>query len=352
MELTKAELESILAEVTKEYEEVVKSESVAKTMGMGPAPSMGGSTKPKASQAQKEAKAASPGPGNPQAKVGMSNAFNSLNKEETSTEESSKPEAPKAEDSMPEGSKEPLEKSAPVEKAEGDDAPPKEESAPSDDSGSDSAPPSDDSAPPSEEAPAPSEDAPPAQDAQPDMVSDDASMGPDELLQLYSGLTPEHLAMHWMAASQALFQSMSGEQEMAAAQDMGSEMAPPSSEPAGVPPMAKSEDVKESEEFKALQKNFEELKAQNSLLEKNLEEMTDKLVKKLGMPVLSSVNSDNTIVKSEEAVKEVVLSKSEILDLLKTKAKDKLSNADKEKIVRYTMNPVMTPELKEFLGVK
>jgi hypothetical protein len=352
MELTKAELESILAEVTKEYEEVVKSESVAKTMGMGGAPAVAGSAKPKASQATKQAKAASPGPGNPNAKLNLATAF----KAEDSMEESTKPETSKPEDSMPEGSQEPVEKSAPVEKAEGD-APPKEESAPapSDDSGSDSAPPSEEAPAESEAPPAPAEeapvDAPP--DAQPDMVGDDASMGPDDLLQLYSGLTPEHLAMHWMAASQALFQSMSGEQEAAAAQDMGAQMAPPESEPAGVPPMVKSEEVKASEEFKALQKNFDELKSQNSLLEKNLEEMTDKLVKKLGMPVLSSVTSDNTISKSEDAKVETVLSKSEVVELLKNKAKDsKLSDADKQKVVRYTMNPVVTPELKEFLGVK
>jgi hypothetical protein len=339
MQLSKAELEQILAEVTKEYEEVVKSESVAKTMGMGAAPASP-SAKPKTSPGQKQAKANSPGPGNPNAKLTLANAF----KAEESLEESS--EAPKAEDSMPEGSK--VEKSAPVEKAEGDDAPPQEEEeAPADDS----APPSD---APADSAPA--EDAPPAQDApveDPGMVSDDDSMGPDQLLELYSGLTPEHLAMHWMAASQALFQSMSGEQESAVAQDMGSEMAPPDAAPAGEPPMAKSEDIKNSDEFKSLQKNFEDLKSQNALLEKNLEEMADKLVKKLGMPVLNSVTPDNTISKSEVPAQEKVLSKSEIVDLLKNKAKDaKLSEADKQKVVRYTMNPVLTPELKEFLGVK
>lgn len=351
VELTKAELQQILTEVTKEYEEVVKSEQLEKMMGMGAGPT---ATPKLSTKVNKEKKAQSAGPGDPNKKLGMKDAFNSLNKEETTLEgeETTKPEAPRAEDSMPEGSD--LEKSA-VIKAEGDDdGPPKEEKepdaappAPKEDP---SGPPADEAGPPVEmETEAPAVDAPPQEQVP---GQDDAGMSPEQLNELYCGLSPEHLAMHWMAASQALFQSMSGEQPQ---QEVAPQMQPPApaapaQAPQGMPNMAKTE-VKESDEFKTLQKNFDSLKEQNDLLEKNLEILTDKLSAKLGMPVLNAVTSDTVISKSEQPARQ--LSKSEVVSMLNEKAKDqKLSEADKKKIYQYSVNPAVTQELKDFLGVK
>lgn len=304
--LSKNELEQILTEVKKEYDEVVKAEKAVK----------------------------------------MEKSALPMNKEETTegSGEKSKPETPKAQDPVPEGSKD-----KEMVKAEGDDsAPPKDkEEAPVDSEPSDSEVPVD-SAPPQEAAPeeVPA-DQPPQEQAPDGMVSDD-SMGPDQLLELYSGLSPEHLAQHWMAASQALFQSMSAEQVEPMVEQPPMDQ-PPAPAPEGMPPMAKTEDT---EEFKALKKNFDDLKNQNDSLEKKLEEVTDKLSKKLGMPVQNGVTSDNVINKSE-TVDVKVISKSEVVDLLKSKAKEpKLSESDKQKIVKYTMKPEVTQELKDFLGLK
>jgi len=335
IELTKAELQQILTEVTKEYEDVVKSEQLEKMMGAPP-------SAPSALKQPKKDKSQGAGPGNPTKKLGMKDAFGSFNKEETTLEddeESTKPESPKAEDPMPEDSKA---KKTTVNKAEDGDKP---------------FPPKDDQ--PEEEAAAPVESEAPQEAAveqdvaQEQVPGEDAGMSPEQLNELYSALSPEHLAMHWMAASQALFQSMAGEQP----QEVPAEqLAPPPAavapSPQGMPPMAKSE-VKDSDEFKSLQKNFDTLKEQNDLLEKNLEILTDKLSAKLGMPVQNAVTSDTVISKSETEDVSKLLSKSEVYDLLKEKAKDqKLSDSDKKKIYKYSVNPVVTQELKDFLGVK
>jgi hypothetical protein len=288
MELSKDELEQILTEVTKEYEEVVKSEK------------------------SKLEKSALP-----------------MNKEESSesSEESSKPETSKAEDPMPEGSSEK------IEKADDDMAAPEAEAAPEQ-----AAP----EAEPVQEEPAQAED-----------------MGGDELLQLYSGLSPEHLAAHWMACSQALFQSMQGESPDEMVADVGAgepevEAAPaapeaPAAPAEDEPPMFKAEDTKE---FKELKKNFDELKSQNANLEKSLGTLTEKLSEKLRIPARKGIDADTVISKSESVVEEKVISKSEVVDLLKSKAKGPLSDQDKQKIFKFTMNPTVTPELKEFLGLK
>lgn len=306
MELTKAELEEILTQVTKEYDEVVKSE-----------------------------------------KVKMEKSVLPMNKEETTegSGENSKPEAPKAQDPMPEGSKDGM------EKAEGDDsAPPKEEKPKSetpDSKPSDSEAPADDSAPPQEEAApeVPAEQPAPDAPAEGEMVSDD-SMGSDQLLELYSGLSPEHLAQHWMAASQALFQSMSAEQAAPAVEAPPMDQPPAPAAPAeGMPPMMKSEDD-------SLQKSFDALKAENESLAKTLEEVTDRLHKKLSLPVQNGVTSDTAISKSETVKEEKPLTKSEVVQLLSKKATEaKLSESDKQKIVKFTMNPEVTQELKTFLGL-
>ncbi len=105
-------------------------------------------------------------------------------------------------------------------------------------------------------------------------------------------------------------------------------------------------------EFKALKKNFDDLKAQNDLLEKNLENLTDKLTAKLRLPASNGITSDNAISKSETEVAQP-LSKSEVLDLLKSKAKEnKLTDSDKQKIYHFSVNPTVTDELKKFLGLK
>lgn len=286
MELSKDELEQILTEVTKEYEEVVKSE-----------------------------------------KAKMEKSVSPMNKEESSeetsmSEESSKPEPPKAEDAMPEGSSEKIVKA-------------------------------------DEEVAAPEVEAAPEQPVQEDPAQAmDQDMGGDELLQLYSGLSPEHLAAHWMAASQALFQSMQGESPQEMVADVGAapeaaapEVAAPVEAPIeeSKPPMFKAEDTKE---FKELKKNFDELKSQNSTLEKSLGTLTEKLSEKLRIPARKGIDADTVISKSEPVVEEKVISKSEVVDLLKSKAKEKLSDQDKQKIFKFTMNPTVTPELKEFLGLK
>lgn len=286
MELSKDELEQILTEVTKEYEEVVKSE-----------------------------------------KAKMEKSALPMNKEESSeetsmSEESSKPEPPKAEDAMPEGSSEKIVKA-------------------------------------DEEVAAPEAEAAPEQPVQEDPAQAmDQDMGGDELLQLYSGLSPEHLAAHWMAASQALFQSMQGESPQEMVADVGAapeaaapEVAAPVEAPIeeSKPPMFKAEDTKE---FKELKKNFDELKSQNSTLEKSLGTLTEKLSEKLRIPARKGIDADTVISKSEPVVEEKVISKSEVVDLLKSKAKEKLSDQDKQKIFKFTMNPTVTPELKEFLGLK
>ncbi len=73
----------------------------------------------------------------------------------------------------------------------------------------------------------------------------------------------------------------------------------------------------------------------------------------LGMPVQNAVTSDTVISKSETVEVSKPLSKSEVYDLLKEKAKDQnLSDMDKKKIYKYSVNPAVTQELKDFLGVK
>ncbi len=279
MDLTKTELEQILNEVTKEFQELVKSEKLSK--------------------------------------ADMEKSAMPMEKEESSKEET-KPEAPKAEDSMPEATSD-----KDVTKAEGD------------------MPPAVDPVP---EVPT---EAAPAEDA---MVADqDAS--PDQLLSLYSGLSPEHLAQHWMAASQALFQSMSAEQAPEAPAPVDAQPAPavpPDAPDASVPSMMKSEDTAE---YKKLQKNFSDLKSQNDALEKSLETLSDKLNSVLKTPVKLGVTPEDAFVKSE--VVEQPLSKSEILSALKEKSKDpKLTKDERAKVLEYSFNPVHTAELKQFLGIK
>ncbi len=290
LKLTKSELEDILTEVTKEYEEVKKSEME---------------------------KSAAP-----------------MAKEESSTktEESSKAEPPKAKDPMPEGTQEPVV----IVKAEGD-------------------------APPMEEAPA--EEAGPAVEAAPEVApeaapeaevaSDDADMGHEELMQLYSSLTPEHLAMHWLAASQSLFQNMSSGQEGQLEEEVVTETAPEAPAVEAAPEAAPEEAPAfgKSEAFKTLQKNYDDLKNQNSTLEKSLGDMADKFSKFLGQPVIHGITADSAIYKAEEPTKQIT--KSEVQALLSEKAKDpKLTAADKQKVVEYSIQPSVTNDMMSFLGIK
>ncbi len=294
LKLTKSELEDILTEVTKEYEEVKKSEME---------------------------KSAAP-----------------LAKEESSTktEESSKLEPPKAKDPMPEGTQEPVV----IVKAEGD-APPAEEVAEE---------PAPEMAPEAEVAP---EAAPEAE-----VASDDTDMGHEELMQLYSSLTPEHLAMHWLAASQSLFQNMSSGQEEQIEEEVApQEAAPEAPAPEAPAPEAAPEEAappfgkSEKDKFQALQKNYDDLKNQNSTLEKSLGEMADKFSKYLGQPVVHGVTADSVIYKAEEPSKQI--SKSEVQAMLSEKAKDpKLTAADKQKVIEFSVQPSVTNDMMSFLGIK
>ena len=184
-------------------------------------------------------------------------------------------------------------------------------------------------------------------------------MDPDQLCEMFMQLSPDQLAMYWMAASKAMFHQVhahEGEEAIDAVE--GAEpMVPEASEAAEMggeaqspPPFAKS--VKDDAEYKSVVKKNADLEAQVAKLEKQANETSESLAKFLSLPNHKGFASGNVIAKSETSEMKV-LTKSDVVEMLNEKARDaSLTAIDRKKLMSFTMNPVLTPELKTFLGIK
>ncbi len=176
--------------------------------------------------------------------------------------------------------------------------------------------------------------------------------------------------MHYIAASKAMFARMDGEPEAAEmpaeggapAPDAGGEAPPapdaapeaPAAEPKA-PPFGKSEELMVSDEvieaFESLESENKTLKEESESLKKKLDELAVTMTKLIAKPVRSGFASGSVIEPVAQPVQP--LSKSEIIAKLNTKAQDQsLSKEDREQLLKYSMNPVLSDELQKFLETK
>jgi hypothetical protein len=176
----------------------------------------------------------------------------------------------------------------------------------------------------------------------------DAGADPDALCEMYMQLPPEHLAAHWMACSKAMFHQLH-EGEMPEDEVHQVAQAEYGQEPSEEMPMQRS--VEDFEEYKELIRKNQELEEHLQSVEQQAEQASESLAKYLGQPVSRGFTASNIIAKTDEAVTKP-LSKSDIKTLLANRAKEPLNEDEKRKLINYTVNPVLTPDLKTFLGLK
>ncbi len=256
--------------------------------------------------------------------------------------------------------------------------PPKKEEAPADAPAESEAPASET---PAEAAPAADEGAPPADDSSPAPDADPAQGGvsPEELHSMYEKLSDEDLAQHYVAASKAMFGRMSGGPESpdmpgaeggapdgAPAPDAASEApaeaapaadegAPPADDKPEPPPFGKSEDLMVSDEvieaFEHLESENKTLKDESEALKKKLDELAETMTKLIAKPVRAGFASGSVIESAPQPI--APLSKSEIVAKLNVKAQDPtLTVVEREQVLKYSMNPVLSDELSKFLETK
>ena len=214
------------------------------------------------------------------------------------------------------------------------------------------------------EAPAAQEAAPagPVDDAPPEAPAVDlvveAGVSPEDLSSMYSKLSDEDLSMHYMACSKALFSRMNGEGDAeeappAPGADMPQEAAPeaPAAPAAdeGDPMMDKSHDISDeiAEAFAHLESENKTLRDESDALKKKLDELAETMTKLVARPVRSGFTSGSVIEAAPKSPEP--LTKSEVIAKLNEKAKGQLSVPDREKLIKFSLNPVLTEELSKFL---
>lgn len=164
----------------------------------------------------------------------------------------------------------------------------------------------------------------------------------EELLSEYMKLDEDDLMAHLIACNQAVSAKMKEEEEET------EEMVEGIMSKAKKMPMSKKvfvkKQMKKSEAAsKEVKKEVAELKNQLNVLVKNVESLASK-------PKSLAFNGNNFLTKSEPAVKQ--LTKSEIVNKLSEKARQaNLTLEDSQKIVKFSLNPVVTEELKKFLNI-
>lgn len=228
---------------------------------------------------------------------------------------------------------------------------------------------------PAADAEAPTDEAPVADEAAPQEGQEEAIPAEghaDELQHLYTQLSNNEAKDHLVAMLAALFDRLGGDEEAAAVEGQAPEAAGEAPEAAPSDeeekPFGKSEgyktlDISEEELVKAekyvgdlevkvstLEKSFKEAQKQNEELSKKLVEITN-ILEKATQP-RAAVTNEDYFHKSEDSLSVQVTPELILQKLNEKAATQNLSKADRDKIYRFTTNPVLSPELKQFLNLK
>jgi len=169
-----------------------------------------------------------------------------------------------------------------------------------------------------------------------------------ELVAEYMGLDEDDLMAHLIAVNQAFAVKMKAEKEK---EEMFVEEIMNKNVQNALTLVKKSKEQLQKKEQKSsskeglLKKEVESLKSQVSTLTKSLEKISSKAQSQ-------AMTGNNFLAKSEHVV-EKTWKRDELIKKLNEKAKDpSLSNEDRLKITKYSLNLKLDDELKAFLNIK